>query len=128
MEQLRIEFGALRDAGKLPRDYSNKKYARKTWVDLIRIIDEDSPDEDRLEALKAIFCAVNRVGTDEKDEIVAYQLWNITKQLNSGDILLLRTFTQHGPPPWWAAIFPVASSSWRPSRGLGIVESGSASI
>jgi hypothetical protein len=48
MEHLRTQFGALRDAGKLPRDYANKKYARKTWVDLIRIIDEESPDEDRL--------------------------------------------------------------------------------
>ncbi len=121
MEQLRTEFGALRDAGKLPRDYSNKRYARKTWVDLIRIIDEESPDEDRLDALKAIFYAVNRINADDNEQILAYQLWDVTKRLDSADILLVKTFQQHihrlgglQPQQWFEQL---ASLS-----GLGLVE------
>jgi len=86
------EFRALRDAGRIPDDFAEKKYGFQTWVDLMTVIDEESPDVDRLEALKAIFYAVNKVNADDQDRVVAYQLWRITKQLNSGDLLLLKTF------------------------------------
>ena len=64
-------------------------------VDLLRIIDEESPDPDRLEALKSIFYAVNRIDASDKDEILAYELWGIAKRLDSGDIVLLKTFQEH---------------------------------
>jgi hypothetical protein len=57
----------------------------------MRIIDEESPDADRLGALKAMFFAVNKVGTTDGEKIKAYQLWQIAKQLNSGELMLLRT-------------------------------------
>jgi hypothetical protein len=86
------EFHALRDAGKIPDDFAEKKYGFQTWVKLMTIIDEESPDADRLEALKAAFYAVNKVGVEDQGRIVEYQLWRVSKQLNSGDVLLLKTF------------------------------------
>lgn len=50
---------------------------------------------DRLEALKAMFYAVNKVNAENKDCVAAYQVWPITKQLNSGDFLLLMTFNEN---------------------------------
>ncbi len=94
LEQLRIEFRALRDAGKMSGNFEKRKYARKTWVDFLRIIDEETPDPDRLEALKSIFYAMNRMDISDKDEILAYELWSITKRLDSGDILLLKTLQE----------------------------------
>ncbi|MGO8757022.1 MAG: hypothetical protein ACLQG3_02755 [Terracidiphilus sp.] len=89
------EFRTLRDAGKIPDDFAEKKYGFQTWVELMTTIDEESPDADRLEALKAMFYAVNKVNAEDKDRVTAYQLWRITKQLNSGDLLLLKCFGEH---------------------------------
>jgi hypothetical protein len=55
------------------------------------IIDEETPDADRLEALKAMFFAVNKVETTDGEKIKAYQLWQIAKRLKSGELMLLKT-------------------------------------
>jgi len=57
----------------------------------MKIIDDDCPDAERLGALKAAFYAVNRVTAGDAQTIVEYQLWQIAKELRSGDILLLRS-------------------------------------
>jgi len=48
------------------------------------------PDADRLEALKAMFYAVNKVNAADGERIVSYQLFQIAKKLTSGELLLLR--------------------------------------
>ncbi|MGC2110664.1 MAG: hypothetical protein WA655_14175, partial [Candidatus Korobacteraceae bacterium] len=50
----------------------------------------ECPDPDRLEALKAMFFSVNSVKTVDAEKILAYQLFQIAKQLTSGQILLLK--------------------------------------
>jgi hypothetical protein len=89
------EYHALREAGKIPDDFADSRYAFQTWVDLMRIIDEDSPGPDLLEAFESMLCAVNKVNAEDKDRVRAYQLWQITEQLNSGDLLLLKTLCEH---------------------------------
>jgi hypothetical protein len=115
------EFRALRDAGKIPDDFAEKKYAFQTWVELMTIIDEETPDADRLEALKAMFYGVSTINKTDQERIVAYQLWRITKQLNSGDLLLLKTFHEKnlhlGEMPYAQWLSQVATLS-----GFGIVE------
>lgn len=54
-KQFGAEFKKLRETGKIPDDFAEKKYGFQTWVELMTIIDEEGPDEDRLEALKAMF-------------------------------------------------------------------------
>ena len=92
-EQWSKEVKKLQEAGRIPEDFADKKYKYgfQTWVELMRIIDEESPDADRLGALEAMFFAVNKVGATDGEKIKAYQLWQIAKQLNSGELLLLRT-------------------------------------
>jgi len=90
-EQWSKEVKKLCETGRIPEDFVEKKYGFQTWVELMRIIDDESPDADRLEALKAMFFAVNKVGATEGKKIKAYQLWQIAKQLSSGELLLLRT-------------------------------------
>jgi len=89
-QQFSIELQRLRNSGKIPEDFAEKKYGYQTWVDILKIIDEESPDEDKLEALKAMFFYVNKTNASDSDKIVAYQLWQIAKQLNSGELLLLK--------------------------------------
>jgi hypothetical protein len=94
-EQWSKEVKKLREAGRIPEDFADKKYGFQTWVELMTIIDEESPDADRLGALKAMFFAVNKVGTTDGERIKAYQFWQIAKSLNSGELLLLKTVYEH---------------------------------
>jgi hypothetical protein len=89
-QQFGREFKYLRDKGKLPDDFTEKKYGRKSWVELLTTLDEDIPDEDRLEALSAMFYSVNKINVTDGEKIANYQLFQIAKRLTSGQLLLLR--------------------------------------
>jgi hypothetical protein len=94
-EQWSREVKRFQEAGRIPDNFADKKYGFQTWVELMTIIDEESPDVDRLEVLKAMFFAVNKVGTNDGEKIKAYQLWRIAKILNSGEFLLLKAVYEH---------------------------------
>jgi hypothetical protein len=93
-KQFGAEFRKLRDAGKIPEDFAEKRYGFQTWVELMTIIDEDSPDEDRLEALKAMFYNVNKTTASDGERIAAYHLWQITRGLSSGELIVLKTMAE----------------------------------
>ena len=94
-EQWSKEVKRFQEAGRIPDNFADTKYGFQTWVELMTIIDGESPDADRLEALKAMFYAVNKVRATDGEQIKAYQLWQIAKLLNSGELLLLRTVYLH---------------------------------
>lgn len=89
-EQLASEVKYLRDKGKLPEDFADKKYGYQSWVDLLKIIDDEAPDEDRMEALKAMFYASNKVNVADGQRIVDYQLFQIAKKLSSNHLMVLK--------------------------------------
>jgi hypothetical protein len=83
------EIKELRDNGKIPDDFAEKKYGFKSWVDLLKTIDEEVPDDDKLEALKAMFYSVNKTNVPGKEQVFNYQLFQIAKRLTSGELLTL---------------------------------------
>jgi hypothetical protein len=91
-EQFAAEIKDLREKGKLPDDFSKNKNGYKTWIDLLKVIDDEAPDEDRLEALKAAFYAANKIKSTDGDRIVAYEVFQIAKTLQSNEILVLRAY------------------------------------
>jgi hypothetical protein len=115
------EFKSLRDAGRLEEDFADTKYGFQTWVELMSIIDEGTPDADRLEALKAAFYAVNKVKAEDAERIQAYQLWRLAKEMNSGDLLVLKViYDQMNRTPngnWGVWMAHIAKES-----GLGFQE------
>lgn len=94
-KQWKVEFDWLRKNGKIADDFADKKYGFQTWVELMATIDEEAPDADRLEALKAMFFAANKAKATDKEQIYAYQLWQITKKLSSGEVLVVKTIHSH---------------------------------
>lgn len=84
-EQIAWELRALREEGRLPNNLGETKHGLHTWAELMRIIDDECPDADRLEALKAAFYAVNKVGTADAEKITPFQLWQISKELRWRD-------------------------------------------
>jgi hypothetical protein len=85
------EISVWRKLGRIPEDFSGRPSGYQTWVELLVEIDSNPTDSDRLKALKAMFLAANRVDATEGESIVAYQLFQVAKKLNSGELLLLRT-------------------------------------
>src|SRR5216683_1460081 len=73
-QQLGREIDDLRAKGKLPKDFSENPNGYKSWVELLTILDEESPDAERLEALKAMFYGVNQVAITDQERILQYQL------------------------------------------------------
>ena len=90
LQQVAQEINGFRKKGKIADDFAGGKYGYDTWVDLLKVIDEEAPDEDRLEALKAMFYAANKVNATDAQQIVAYQLFQIAKKLSSNDLLVLK--------------------------------------
>jgi hypothetical protein len=89
-EQFGREFKQLRDKGKIPDDFMKKKNGEKSWVELLTILDQEIPDDDRLEALNAMFYSVNKIGVTDGEKIANYQLFQIAKRLTSSQLLLLK--------------------------------------
>jgi hypothetical protein len=95
-EQVAKEVRDLRKKGKLNDDFGKSKYGYQSWVELLTIIDNERPDPDRLEALKAMFFSVNSVNATDAEKVLAYQLFQIAKQLTSSQLLLLKACYELG--------------------------------
>jgi hypothetical protein len=91
--QFAQEIKELRDKGKILPDFADErksKYGFQSWAQLVAIIDEEAPDADRLEALKAMFFGVNRMNATDGERMAAYQLFQIAKKLSSGQLVYLK--------------------------------------
>jgi hypothetical protein len=80
----------IRD-GKIPEDFAGRSAGYQTWVELLQEIDSNPTDADRLKAMKAMFLAANGISTTDGESILAYQFFQIAKNLTSGSLLLLKT-------------------------------------
>jgi hypothetical protein len=89
-QQFAKEFSDLKQNGKIAEDFNERPYGYKSWVELLTILDEETPDAERVEALKAMFYSVNKISTTDGERIANYQLFRITKKLTSSQLLLLR--------------------------------------
>lgn len=81
LQEVCREIKELRDKGKIPDDFAEKKYGFKSWVELLKTVDEEAPDVDKLEALKAMFYSVNKVNVQDREQVFNYQLFQIAKRL-----------------------------------------------
>jgi hypothetical protein len=105
-EQVSREIKDLREKGKIPDDFGDEKNNTRyfqSWVELMTTIDEDPPDADRLEALKAMFYGVSKVGIEDAERSLTYWLFQIAKVLTSSELVLLRAMfdckeAQHSIP------------------------------
>ena len=126
LTDLTKEISAWRRAGRIPEDFSGRPAGYQTWVDLLREIDSNPVDAERLKALKAMFLAANQINATDGESIVAYQLFQIAKMLNSGELPLLKViYATHKAGTWPKGTFSSSrASDWRlfmatkPGHGL----------
>lgn len=89
-KQFAREVRLLIDKGKIPEDYAQKKYGFQSLAELLKFIDEEEVDEDRLYAIRAMFYALNKSGNKPGEELLSYQLFKLSKELTAPQLLLLR--------------------------------------
>jgi hypothetical protein len=89
LADLSKEVSAWRKNSVIPEDFSGRPSGYQTWVELLREIDSNPVDADRLKAMKAMFLAANRINATDGESVLAYQLFQIARNLGSGTLLLL---------------------------------------
>lgn len=89
-----------------------KKNGEKSWVELLTVLDEEVPDEDRLEALNAMFYSINKIGISDGQRIANYQLFQIAKKLTSGQLLLLKVSYERATAPGFTLDANLAANRW----------------
>lgn len=89
-KQFHAEIKYLKEKGKLPDDFENQPNGFQSWTELLDVIDKETPDQERLDAIKAMFLAANQVNATDGRRMLGYQLFQIAKKLRSNDLLVLK--------------------------------------
>lgn len=90
-QQLLSEVHKYRDEGKMSDKSLDSPYGKTIFTDFMRIMDSETLDDEKFNALKFIFFHSVKAGTDEHDQLLAYQYFQVCKKLSSLDILILKT-------------------------------------
>lgn len=90
LTQLGREIEKYREEGKIKEDYLESDINRASFKELLKFIDEEAPDEIRFKAMKSLFFASITKNATEQDDGLAYELMQICKKLNSGELLVLK--------------------------------------
>lgn len=94
LQQFAKEIKDFQEKGKIAENWADDPKGYQTWVELLKVIDEESPDEEKLDALKAMFFVVNKINAQDGEKIRAYQLFQIAKKLDSNALLSLKAMHQ----------------------------------
>ena len=89
-QQWAREMKQLIEKGKINEDYAETRYGFKSLAELLEFIASEVPDEDRLKAVKSMFVALNSPGIEEGEQIVRYQLFQISKRLSGSQLLTIK--------------------------------------
>ena len=89
-EQLGKEVFELTKAGMIKDDYLESELGRSAFVDMLKFIDEENPDEIRFKAIKSIFFSTVASDSDENSRRRAYYIFREARVLTSMDVLVLK--------------------------------------
>jgi hypothetical protein len=90
LEQFSQELKLLIEKGRIKGDYAKSKFGFKSLVEIFEFIDSETPDEDRLRAVKAMFISINSVDAKEGEAILNYELLQISKRLSASQLFVLK--------------------------------------
>lgn len=86
LHQLKI----AREKGKTKDKFYESRNGRINFNELFSYLDKnDTPDAEVFKAMQAIFLASIKMDTQQKDEILSYELLQVCKKLKSIDLLVL---------------------------------------
>jgi hypothetical protein len=91
LKALEDEFKEYRDKGRIKDEYLVSDQAKNNLQILLNFIDDDSPDEVRFNAMKAIFLGAATEEMSSRDDTISTELLKIGRSLTSGELLVLVT-------------------------------------
>ena len=91
LKTLEKEFREYRDKGRIKDEYLVSDQAKNNLQILLSFIDEDSPDEVRFNAMKAIFLGAATEEMSSQEDTISTELLKIGRTLSSGEFLVLAT-------------------------------------
>ena len=91
LSQLGEELEGYIKRGTIKENFIETKREQTSFLELLKFIEEEVTDDDRFKAIKSIFFISISTQVSETDKILAYELLKICKQLNSGEIVVLKT-------------------------------------
>jgi hypothetical protein len=88
--ELLYQLNKAREKGKTKKKFYESRNARINFNELFSYLDKnDTPDEEIFKAIRGIFFASIRIDSQQKDEILAYQLIQVCKKMRSIDLIIL---------------------------------------
>lgn len=90
LTQLGKEIETLRKKGAIKEDFFQSRTNQACFKELLGFIDDEVPDEDRFNAMKALFFSAISGDSSTEKEILAYELMQVCKKLKAGDLLVLK--------------------------------------
>lgn len=96
--QLFSELRKYQEKGEIKTDkeLADDPYVMKSLIDLLEIID-NNPEEDRLAAIKSAFFLLLKKDRDDQNDIIAYELFEISKKLTSSELITLKAAKDLAP-------------------------------
>lgn len=89
-KQLGEEINSYTQKGAIKENFLEKDVNQSSFYELLKFIDEETPDEERARAMKSIFFSSITPNSGSAKEQLAYEFLQICKELSSGEILILK--------------------------------------
>lgn len=90
LDALRDEWIRLREEGRIDDEYVNSDQHLNCFQEILGFIDEETPDDTRFKALKAIFLNAATERFEDRDSLLPYHYMRVARKLDSGEVLILR--------------------------------------
>jgi len=84
------QLNKARGRGKTKNKFYESRHGRINFNELFSYLDKnDTPDTEVFKAMQAIFFQSEKIGSEQKDELLAYELIQVAKKLRSVDLRVL---------------------------------------
>ena len=110
IQQLVSEIERYQSEGKVKMDYMETDNNRMALKEVLKIIDEAPPDEEKFKAIKSLFLCNVEEGASGEDQMLTYQYLLLVNLLNSGEVMVLK------------AIYNIAKGRSRPAVSLELID------
>ncbi len=83
------EINAYRDKGRIKEDYFRTEQGQACLQQVLNALDNDSPDEIRFNAMKALLLVIASESMSSRDDVLPYELTRLSRQLSSTEVLIM---------------------------------------
>jgi hypothetical protein len=96
LQTLSDEFEYYEELGRIKKDFRSSEASQMCFVELLKFLEQDIPDPQRLDLLKKIYIVAATEDKSDKNSPLPLQFMQIARSLNAGEILVLFTLRKLG--------------------------------